>query len=160
MVDGSNSYGLLELQAFANQIYGGRPLVMVPYGYALTFTGLAQGQTATQQISITANADFILTGIKYRASIGAAETVSNKTAAFVRLLITDSGTNEQFTSGPVDLENYGTNGASLAGALPYPRFISGRTALTVTATNFAPVAQTYLLDLFLEGLLVRTYSGV
>jgi hypothetical protein len=161
MTEGNNHYGLLELQAFANQIYGGRPLVMVPYGYALTFTALAQNTTQTQQLSITANADFILTGLKYRASIGAAETVSNKTAAFVRILITDSGTNEQFTSGPVDLENYATNGASQVGGLPYPRFISGRTALTVTATNFSPGGgQTYLLDLFLEGLLVRTYSGV
>lgn len=161
MTEGNNHYGLLELQAFANQIYGGRPLVMVPYGYALTFTSLAQNATQTQQLSITANADFILTGLKYRASIGAAETVSNKTAAFVRILITDSGTNEQFTSGPVDLENYATNGASQVGGLPYPRFISGRTALTVTATNFSPGGgQTYLLDLFLEGLLVRTYSGV
>jgi hypothetical protein len=161
MTEGNNHYGLLELQAFANQIYGGRPLVMVPYGYALTFTALAQNTTQTQQLSITANADFILTGLKYRASIGAAETVSNKTAAFVRVLITDSGTNEQFTSGPVDLENYATNGASQVGGLPYPRFISGRTALTVTATNFSPGGgQTYLLDLFLEGLLVRTYSGV
>jgi hypothetical protein len=161
MTEGTNHYGLLELQAFANQIYGGRPLVMVPYGYALTFSALAQNTTQTQQISITANADFILTGLKYRASVGSSETVSNKTAAFVRLLITDSGTNEQFTSGPVDLENYATNGASQVGGLPYPRFISGRTALTVTATNFSPGGgQTYLLDLFLEGLLVRTYSGV
>lgn len=161
MTEGTNHYGLLELQAFANQIYGGRPLVMVPYGYALTFSALAQNTTQTQQISITANADFILTGLKYRASVGSSETVSSKTAAFVRLLITDSGTNEQFTSGPVDLENYATNGASQVGGLPYPRFISGRTALTVTATNFSPGGgQTYLLDLFLEGLLVRTYSGV
>lgn len=159
--EGSNHYSLLELQAFANQIYGGRPLVLVPYAYNVIFTGLAQNATATQQLSITANADFILTGLKYRASVAATETVSNKVAAFVRVLITDSGTNEQFTSGPVDLENYATNGASQVGGLPYPRFISGRTALTITATNFSPGAgQTYLLDLLLEGVLVRTYSAV
>lgn len=155
-----NGYSPLDIQAFANQIYGGRPIVILPYGYPLTFTGLSQGTTQTQQLSITANADFILTGVKYRASIGAAETVSNKTAAFVRMLITDSGTNEQFTQAAVDLENYATNGASLAGKLPYPRFISGRTSLSVTVTNFAPVAQTYLLDLLFEGVLVRTYSTV
>jgi hypothetical protein len=155
-----NAFSPLDIQAFANQIYGGRPIVILPYAYPLTFTGLAQNTSATQQLSITANADFILTRIKYRASIGAAETVSNKTAAFVRMLVTDSGTNEQFTSGPVDLENYATNGASMAGNLPFPRFISGRTSLTVTVTNFAPVAQTYLLDLSFEGVLVRTYSTV
>jgi hypothetical protein len=157
-MQGSNRFSLAEIQSFAAQIYGGRPLVLVPYMYPLTFTGLAPAATATQQLSITANADFILTSIKYRASIAAAaETISTKVAAFVRMLVTDSGTNEQFTSSAVDLENYATNGASMAGALPFPRFISGRTALTVTCTNFSP-AQTYLLDIGFEGVLVRTYS--
>ena len=161
MTGQNQHYSLLEIQAFANQIYGGRPLIIVPYGYSLTFTSLAQNATATQQLSITANADFILTGIMYRASIGSAETVSNKTAAFVRMLVTDSGTNEQFTNAPVDIENYATNGASQVGGFPYPRFISGRTALTVTATNFSgAVAQTYSFDLYFEGVLVRTYSAV
>jgi len=160
MGEGSNHYSLLELQAYVNQVYGGRPVNMVPYGYTVTFTGLAQNATATQVLAITSNADFVLTGIKYRASVGATETVSNKVAAFVRILVTDSGTNEQFTNGAVDLENYATNGASQVGGLPYPRFISGRSSLTITATNFSPAGgQTYLIDLFLEGLLVRAYSG-
>lgn len=158
-MQGSNRFSLTEIQAFASQIYGGRPLVLVPYQYPLVFTGLAPAATSTQQLSITANADFILTSIKYRASVATAETVSNKTAAYVRMLVTDSGTNEQFTAAAVDLENYATNGASMAGALPFPRFISGRTALTVTVTNYSgAVAQTYNLDLGFEGVLVRTYS--
>jgi hypothetical protein len=159
--EGNNHYSLLDLQAFANQLYGGRPIVLVPYGYTVTFTSLAPAATATQQLSITANADFICTGLKYRAGIGTAETVSNKTAAYVRVLITDSGTNEQFTNAAVDIENYATNGASQVGGFPYPRFISGRTALTITATNFSgAVAQTYTFDLYFEGVLVRTYSAV
>lgn len=159
--EGNNHYSLLDLQAFANQLYGGRPIVLVPYGYTVTFTALAPAATATQQLSITANADFICTGLKYRANVGTAETVSNKTAAYVRILITDSGTNEQFTNAAVDIENYATNGASQVGGFPYPRFISGRTALTITATNFSgAVAQTYNFDLFFEGVLVRTYSAV
>jgi hypothetical protein len=160
MGEGQNHYSLLELQAYVNQIYGGRRVNMVPYGYTVTFSGLAQNGTATQVLAITSNADFVLTGLKYRASVGAAETVSNKTAAFVRILITDSGTNEQFTNGAVDIENYATNGASQVGGLPFPRFISGRSTLTITANNYSPAGgQTYLLDLFLEGLLVRAYSG-
>ena len=158
--EGANHYSLLELQAYVSQIYGGRPVNMVPYGYTLTFSSLAQNATATQVLAITSNADFVLTGLKYRAGIGAAETVSNKTAAFIRILVTDSGTNEQFTNGAVDIENYATNGASQVGGLPYPRFISGRSSLTVTATNFSPGAgQTYTFDLYFEGLLVRAYSG-
>jgi hypothetical protein len=155
-------YSPLDIQAFANQIYGGRPIVILPYAYPLTFTSLTQNQTQTQQLSITANADFILTGIKHRASVAAAaQTVSSKTAPFVRMLITDSGTNEQYTASAIDLENYSTNSASMAGRLPYPRFISGRTSLTVTVTNFSGGGgETYLLDVSFEGVLVRTYSTV
>jgi len=159
MADTSHNYTPLELQAFAQQIYQGRPLVIVPYGYPLSFTGLTQNSTQTQQLSITANADFILTEIKYHANIGTAQTISNKTAAFVRMLVTDSGTNEQFTNAAVDLENYATNGPNLTGVLPFPRFIGGRTALTVTVTSYAPTAETYALELFFEGILCRTYSA-
>ncbi|MGV0999705.1 MAG: hypothetical protein ACOYBQ_10295 [Fluviibacter sp.] len=151
-------YSFLDLQAYASALYGGRPLLMVPYAYNVTFTALAQGATQPQSLSITANADFILTGLKYRAQIGAAQTVSNKTAAFVRVLIVDSGSNEQFTNAAIDLENYSTNGGD-SRDLPYPRFIQGRTALSFQATNYAPTAETYTtLDLMLEGVLVRALS--
>lgn len=153
-------YSILELQAFLNQLYGGKPLVVVPYGYNLTFSGLVSPDvTQTQTLGITANADFVLTAIKYRSSDNSAQTVSNKHAAYYRVLITDSGSNEQFTNGAVDLENFATNGNTDQGALPYPRFLSGRTTLTVTLTSFSTLVSTTTIDLFLEGVLVRTYSG-
>lgn len=152
-------YSFLDLQAFASAIYNGRQLLMVPYAYNVTVLALAQNGVSNQSLSITANADFILTGMKYRAQIGAAQTVSNKTAAFVRVLITDSGSNEQFTNAAVDLENYSTNGGD-SRDLPFPRFIQGRTALTMQFTNYAPTAETYTsIDFMLEGVLVRAVSG-
>jgi len=55
----------------------------------------------------------------------AAQNVSTKTAPLVRMLVTDSGSNEQFTNVAVDLENYSTNG-NIINSLTYPRIISGR----------------------------------
>jgi len=152
-------YSVMELQAFANQIYGGRPLVLTPYGYTVTFLGITASSSQTQTLSITANADFILTQIKLRASEAALQTVSNKRAPYVRLLIVDSGTNEQFTNSAVDTENYATNGNTQQGLLPYPRFIAGRTSLTLTMNEYRGVATTENIDVYLEGLLCRTYSG-
>ena len=152
-------YSVMELQAFANQIYGGRPLVLTPYGYTVTFSGITASASQTQTLSITANADFILTQIKSRTSDGTLQTISNKNAPYYRLLIVDSGTNEQFTNSATDTENFTTNGNTQQGLLPYPRFIAGRTALTLTLNEYRGVAATQNIDVYLEGLLCRTYSG-
>lgn len=152
-------YSVMELQAFANQIYGGRPLVLTPYGYTVTFSGITANASQTQTLSITANADFILTQIKSRTSDTTLQTISNKNAPYYRLLIVDSGTNEQFTNSATDTENFTTNGNTQQGLLPYPRFIAGRTSLTLTLNEYRGVAATQNIDVYLEGLLCRTYSG-
>lgn len=153
------SYAPNELRSWIQTLYPGKRLTMVPYGYNLTFLALAQNTTQSAQLSITANADFVLLAVNHRAHIAAAQTVSTKTAPFVRMLITDSGSNEQFTSSAVDLESYSTNGG-YENPLPFPRWIGGRTALTVQVSNFAPTAETYaVLNLYFEGLLIRGYSG-
>lgn len=152
-------YTVLEIQAFLNQLYGGRPLVVVPYGYTATFNGITASTSQTQTLSITANADFVLTHVKSRTSDSTVQTVSNKNAPYYRILITDSGSNEQFTNSAVDTECYTTNGNTSQGLLPYPRFIGGRTALTITVNEYRGVAATQNIDVYLEGVLVRTYSG-
>jgi len=153
-------YSILEIQAFLNQLYGGKPLVVVPYGYTVTFPDLVSPDvTSTQTLGITANADFVLLGIKYRQATNSSQTVSNKLASNYRVLITDSGSNEQFTNGAVELESYATNGNTDQGFLPYPRFLAGRTTLTITVSSFSTLVSTTTLDLFLEGVLVRSYSG-
>ncbi len=151
-------YSFLDIQAFVNVQYKNNPNYIQPYGYTITVPSLAPAATYTASLSITANADFVLTGLKYRATIAAAaQTVSNKTAACVRVLITDSGTNQQFSQSAVDLENYSTNGGD-SRDLPYPRFIQGRTALSIAFTSYA-AAETYApLDLFLEGVQTQMYT--
>ena len=156
----SNRYSISELQNFCRQLYGDRPLLITPYGYTVTFPNMTAGMSQNQVLSITANADFILTAIRARTSDATLQTVSNKNAPYYRLLIVDSGSNEQFTNSAVDLENYSANGnADGAGYLPYPRFIGGRTALSLTLTNYTATAGTASCDVFLEGVLVRTYSA-
>jgi hypothetical protein len=75
------------------------------------------------------------------------------------MLVTDSGTNEQFTNSAIDLENYSTN-ANIVNNLEYPRIISGRSTLTVQVTNYGTAAATSLgvLDIVLGGVLVRAYT--
>jgi len=96
-------------------------------------------------------------GLRYRAHDTSLQENSTKTAAFGRVLITDSGTNEQFTNAAVDLENYATNNGD-ARMLAYPRIIAGRSSLTVALTMYAPAAETIALDLFFDGLLVRAFN--
>ena len=94
----------------------------------------------------------------HRANVAAAaQTVSTKTAPLARILITDSGTNEQFTNAAVDLENYSTNG-NIVNDLPYPRIVSGRSTLTIQLTSYE-ATNTLNIDLSLEGVLVRAFTG-
>ena len=153
------SKSFTDLESFISRFYPGKKLLITPYAYTTTFAALAQNASASNVIAIAANADFVLLGFNHRAQIGAAQQVTTKTAPFVRMLVTDSGSNEQYTSGAVDLENYSSNGG-YENSLPYPRIVSGRTALTVQVTNYAPTAETYTtLDIMLEGVLVRAYQG-
>lgn len=151
-----------EIQGFLARTYArqdGTPrrLNVIPYGYPLSFTGLAQNTTQSAVINIQANGDFVCLGLRHRASIGAAQTVSTKTAPFVRCLIVDSGSAQQLTSAAVDLENWSQNGDKQV-FLPYPRIMAGKSSQTVQVTNWAPTAETYALDLFLSGVLVQAYD--
>jgi len=157
-MNGQSTYSLSDIESFASKFYQGRPLLLTPYAYVLTFSSLAAAGSATQTLNITANADFIFTMMHHRASInGAAQTVSTKTAPLVRILITDSGTNEQFTNAAVDLENYSTNG-NIVNDLPYPRIVSGRSTLTIQLSSYE-ASNTLNIDLSLEGVLVRAFAG-
>jgi hypothetical protein len=154
----SQTFSIGEIEAFASKFYAGRALLLTPYGYNLTFSSLAAGASATQTLNIAANADFIALVIHHRANVAAAaQNVSTKSAPLVRMLVTDSGSNEQFTNSAVDLENYSTNG-NIINTLPYPRIISGRSTLTVTLSSFE-ASQTLNVDVFFEGVLVRAYSN-
>lgn len=152
-------YSPQDLEQFIQRFYPAQRMLITPFGYPVQFAALAQLGVLTQNVNIAANADFLFLSVRHHAQIGAAQTISTKTAPFVRLLVTDSGTNEQYTNGSVDLANYSSDGY-YDHQLPYPRIISGRSALSLTVTNYAPTAETYTtLDIFLEGCLLRVMAN-
>jgi len=154
----SEQYTYAEIETFASKFYQGRPLLLTPYAYTLTFASLASGASATQVINIAANADFIVTGLHHHATVAnAAQTVSNKTAPLARILVTDSGSNEQFTNAAVDLESYSTNG-NIINKLDYPRIVSGRSTLTVQLISYE-ASNTNNIDVIFAGVLVRAYTS-
>lgn len=147
-----------QLEAYAGRFYGGRPLLITPYAYTVTFSSLAPAATSSSVINVAANADFIVTEFHARANVSlAAQTISNMTAPLVRILVTDSGSNEQFTQAAVDIVTYATFG-NYANELPYPRIVSGRSTLTVQLTNYS-ASETYNIDVVAMGVLVRAYSN-
>ncbi len=148
-----------EIEAFVARFYQGKRVLITPYGYPISFSSVAQNATSTQTINIAANADFILIGLRHRAWLAAAGlTVSSKPAATARLLLIDSGSNEQYTQTSVQLDNYSTNDAKVLN-LCYPRVITGRTTITAQLTNNAPAAETINVEVLLDGVQVRAYSN-
>jgi hypothetical protein len=145
------------LDSFIRSIYRERQVIATPYGYPVVFNStIAASGNDTQSLSITANADFILTRIAFKAY--AAASLAAGTTVFipnVRLLITDQGSNEQYTSSAVDLSSYGYNALQTPKNLPYPRFVSGRTALTLQVSNADTAASVFGLNVTLEGMLIR-----
>jgi len=154
------AYQIADLESYISRFYQGRPLLITPYAYNLTFTPaqLAAGATNSQVINIAANADFVRTEIAFHSYSGTATSQTNATedVPFIRMLITDSGSNEQFTNSAVDIGNYATRQNFLR-PLPYPRIVSGRSTLTVQLTNYSTTVA-YGIDLAVNGVLVRAYS--
>lgn len=156
-------YNLSELQAFIRSLYvtaqyPNPMLYCAPFGFPVSFAALGAGLSATSSLSITGNADFLLLGLAHHVTVGlAAATVSSKTSPLLRLLITDSGTNEQYTNSPVDLENYSTNGGD-SRMLPYPRLVQGKTSLTLQLTNYS-ATEAYTTELFLTGVQIKQLNS-
>lgn len=156
-----NRYSVPVIKQFLAPLYKGRQVGILPYAYPVTFLAFAQNAVATAQLQIAANADFLLLGLRHHAQIGAIQNVSTKTVAFARLLVTDNGSGEQFTSAAVDLENISNNGSHGvgSGAFPYPRLLAGRTSLTLQLSGYQPTAETYTsIDLLFEGVQVRVFK--
>lgn len=157
-----NQYSLADIETFCARYYGALAFTLLPYGYTQTFTALAQGTQQSANLSIVANADFMLTALAFRASLAAqnaSQTQSIMLAPFVRVLLTDGGSNQQMTNQSVDLNNYMSGGgANFFRRLPYPRVISGRSTLQIQVTNYAAFAESYNIDLFFEGVQVYAFD--
>lgn len=146
-----------QIEAFVARFYEGKRVLITPFGYPVSFAAVTQNQTQTQVVNIAANADFVLLGFRHRMWLAAAgQTVSTKNTPIGRLLVTESGSNEQLTQAPVQLDNYSTNDAKVID-LPYPRILAGRTTVTLQYTNASPAAESQNIEVFMQGVQVRVY---
>jgi len=145
-----------------SQLPGGPPSrVVLPKRYTVTFNAVAAGGTQSQVLQIGANGDFFMARMSFYATPNpvVAETFSTAIIPAWRIQITDSGSDEQFASGPVDLSNFAnwTPGSNDQRDEPYPRIITGRSTLNLQVFSYETVA-TYNVDFVLTGVLVKTFQ--
>lgn len=158
----SQQFSIADIETFCARFYtrtdGTVPrLTIAPYVYNKTFTNLSAAQSQTLILQMQANADFMCLGLQVRANIGAAQDVATITAPFLRALISDTGSNEQWMNEGIDLVNYGTVQA-YENAFYYPRIVAGRSSLSITLTSYTPVDETYDVDLAFKGVRVQAFN--
>lgn len=146
-------YTIDDSQRYTRRFYGDNSLLVTPFGYPVFFTSVLVPQT----ISIQANADFLMLGIRYRDMT--ATSIANKAASLLTLDIRESGSKEPFTDSPVCLENYAGNSIG-SRDLDYPRFLAGGSNVSLTLTNPFNDGHSYSdgLEIYLSGVMVRVYS--
>lgn len=149
-----------EISEFCASIYGNRPLLIVPYAYNLVFTAFTPLQSQTKQLDITANADFVFTELVYTGwdDLGGIAGTANQPDPYAQILITDSGSGEQFMNSLTDLQLYGTTGYNFR-PLSFPRFVQGRTSLSIQLTSLDTATTVPRVDVSLKGVLVRAFTN-
>lgn len=123
-----------DIIGYLNEKYGGVPIFVSPYEYRVDFGAIAANGTASKQLQINSNSDFVLTDIGFE---------SIETIADASIFIINSANGQPFSYGPtpvVALCNY-TILTGVHGSQPYPRLLTGRTSLSVQLTAGAtPIA--------------------
>ena len=141
-------------------------ITLVPYAFKAQFGALASGATLTSNINIIANADFVLTDIRYQALADLNPATSGLSpdvlAPYIDLLITDGGSQEQLMQEAQPLASFASHLSTEQSVYPYPRIIGGRSSLIVQVTNVSNVLanpQPYVRTVItFAGALVRGYS--
>ncbi len=118
--------------------------------YAIEFTTLAAGATATGNIQIQADADFETQKLSYFADVaGAAQTVTTQVVPLTTVLIVDAGSGRQIMNEAVAVGAFFGDGR-IPFILPTPRVFAARSNITFTVANFS-ASTTYRLRLNLLG---------
>lgn len=116
-----------DIIGYLQDQYGGAPIFVSPYEYRVDFPAIAAGGTATKQLQINSNSDFIITRIGFEY---------DEVVADASVLIIDSATGQPFSYGPTPvlaLCDYSL-AAGLYGGLSFPRWFAGRSSLSVQLT--------------------------
>lgn len=152
---------MIELYQWAQQFYGGRSLLLVPYAYPFSFGSVAtpvlDGTTASSIINISANADFIALGVRHLVPADNDTTISTRLQTSASLLLTDTASGEPFTNNGTPLACYSNSGLRET-VFPIPRLINGRSALNAQLSIPTGCNDIVHIELCLHGVLVRAWS--
>lgn len=115
----------------------GRKFTPDHFIYMAKVSSLAAGASATSQINIEANSDFVWLKTAYMADIaGAAQTESTRVIPLARVSITDSGSGVNLQNLPVPISSLaGHEGLPLN--LSQPRVFSANSIATFTFSNYS-----------------------
>ena len=153
---------MIELYQWAQQFYGGRSLLLVPYAYPFSFgdsvSAVLDGTTVSTVINISANADFIAIGLRHLTDSGDSQTtISTRLQTSARILLTDTASGEPFTNNAVPLACY-SNAGIRETLFAVPRLINGRSAINAQLSLPLGVNDLAHIELALHGVLVRAWS--
>lgn len=121
------------------------------FTYAFTFTALAPGTSAVQNVVMQADSDFILQKLTYGSDIaGGALTDSTRIIPLCTIVIIDSGSGRQSMNAAADLTTlFGTG--EIPFILPQPKVFLANSNVSVTLANIS-AATTYNIRLSFIGM--------
>jgi hypothetical protein len=145
----------LEILDYVQRVYG-RPglqgadkITLQPYYYTADDLIIAASGSNNTVINISANADFVM--MKLTTAIYVGGVLNQNPNA--KILLSDTGSNEQFSDRQVDIGSIAQNGFREL-YLPYPKILSGRSALNAQVFN-TQATDIYTAKIVLHGVLVR-----
>jgi len=123
-----------QLQGLGQQ--PGQERIKEFFTYQETFSALTSGNSATGNINIQADSDFVMQKLTYQADIAAAtQTDSNRVIPNATIVITDTGSGRQLMESAVPITSlFGTG--ELPFILPTPRMFLARSTIALVVANF------------------------
>ncbi len=145
------NFPVSALIGWCQRIYGERAFALTPYAYVFDFGAVTQNVPATEHVEISANADFVMTGLALQYD----EIDGSPWLSGTRLLLSDSGTGAQLSSSALLLANQMGNYYGDLSTLPYPWWLAGNTSLT--AQLLLKANSQSMLRVVLNGFQVRVF---
>lgn len=119
------------------------------FTYQTSVAVLAQGATAITNVQLDADSDFVLTKLSGAVKEDGSDTFLDPNAAWITLLIVDSGSGRQLMNNPVPWGAIIGSG-QLPFVLPQPRRFKARSNIAFTFANFS-TGTDYNVFLSLDG---------
>lgn len=128
------------------------------FAYSVRFPELVPGQTATSQIQIQADSDFLTHNQTMFVDVdGAAQVSSTREVPLCSVMLIDTGSGRQLYNEPLSIgSQFGTG--ELPYILPRPRYLFARATLQVQVTNYSAATTYKNLYLVFNGEKVFNFS--